>query len=210
MDFFSIEEAAWHLRNGSVVAYPTETVFGLGSVIFDKDAVMRIKKLKGISPEKPVSVLISNNNRDMVEELVEELTPVAQRLVKFFWPGPLTIVHKCKPSIPGYIHGNSNFIGMRCSSFPLLNNLIDLVGHPIVSTSANLTGQSPATSYEDVFNYFSDDIDGVISFDMSLCSEKSSKPDKIPSTIIKVDTRNFEIIREGALKKEQIFNKIYD
>ena len=97
MEILSIEEAAWKVRNGQVVAYPTETVYGLGSIIFEEDPVMRIKQIKGIAANKPLSVLISNNRKEeMLAELIDSFLPVAQRLAKFFWPGPLTIIHECR------------------------------------------------------------------------------------------------------------------
>ena len=81
MEFMNIEEAAWKLRNGSVIAYPTETVFGLGAIMYDEDAVLNIKKLKGIPSTKPLSVVISENKREMLNELVDEFLPASQRSV---------------------------------------------------------------------------------------------------------------------------------
>ena len=93
MEILSIEEAAWKVRNGLVVAYPTETVYGLGSIIFEKEPVMRIKKIKNIPENKPLSVLVSNNKPEMLYELIDSFLPVAQRLAKFFWPGQIGRAH---------------------------------------------------------------------------------------------------------------------
>jgi len=209
MEIFSIEEAAWKVRNGSVVAYPTETVYGLGTIIFEEDSVMRIKRIKGLPENKPLSVLISNNKLDMLYELVDTFLPVAQRLAKFFWPGSLTIIHECKSDLPDFITGGTGFVGIRCSPFPFVNNFLDLVGHPIVSTSANPTGISPATNYEEIFTYFEGMIDGVLINDDTISFDGAMQPSNIPSTIVKVDSHNFEILREGAIKKDDILRKIF-
>ncbi|HNT27525.1 MAG TPA: L-threonylcarbamoyladenylate synthase [bacterium] len=209
MDFFSPEEAAWKLRNGAVVAYPTETVYGLGAIIHETEAVLRLKQVKGILRTKPLSVLITKNRSSMLDELVTSFCPIAQRLAKFYWPGPLTIVHEARPSVPDLITGGSGFVGIRCSPHPGLNKLLDLVGHPIITTSANLAGKPPATNYEEVFAYFADRIDGVLVFDEKQ-SEEKTPASNIPSTIVRVDAQKVEILREGAIKKEDLLRKIYD
>ncbi len=209
MEILSIEEAAWKVRNGQVIAYPTETVYGLGSIIFEEEPVMRIKQIKGIAANKPLSVLISNNRKEeMLSELIDGFLPVAQRLAKFFWPGPLTIIHECKKELPDFITGGTGYVGIRCSPYSFVNAFIDLVGHPIVSTSANITGQAPATNYTDVFSYFDGMIDGVLICDDSISIEHHASPTNIPSTIVRVEHHNFEIVREGAIKKEDIFRKV--
>jgi L-threonylcarbamoyladenylate synthase len=209
MEILSIEEAAWKVRNGSVIAYPTETVYGLGTIIFEEDPVMRIKKIKGMPENKPLSVLISHNKQEMLYELVDSFLPVAQRLAKFFWPGPLTIIHECRADLPDFITGGTHFVGLRCSPFAFVNNFIDLVGHPVVSTSANPTGIKPATNYEEIFNYFEGMIDGVLINEDTISFDKSNQPVNIPSTIVKVDSHNFEVIREGAIKKNDIIRKVF-
>lgn len=210
MEIFSLEEAAWKMRNGSVVAYPTETVYGLGTVIYDEDALQRIKQIKGSGANKPLSVLISGDDLSMLDELVDDVLPIAQRLIKFFWPGPLTIIHKCKDDIPASVTGNTGFIGIRCSSHPMLNSLVKEVGHPIISTSANPSGMSPATSYEQIFHYFKTSIDGILLFDADSYSDKKNISYNQPSTIIRVEKHNFQIIREGSISKNDILRKIYD
>ncbi len=207
MEILSLEEAAWKMRNGSVVAYPTETVYGLGTVIYDDEAIKKIKKVKGSAENKPLSVLIGNNF-ELLQELVGDVLPVAQRLIKFFWPGPLTIIHQCKPDIPSSITGNTGFVGIRCSSHPMLNELINQVGHPIISTSANPSGQEPATSYEQIYHYFKNSIDGILLFDTNSYSDSVTY--NLPSTIVRVERHNFQIIRDGAISKNDILRKIYD
>lgn len=210
MEILSIEEAAWKIRNGSIVAYPTETVYGLGTIIYDREAVLKIKEIKGIISTKPLSVIISKNKPAMLDELVEKFFPAAQRLAKFFWPGPLTIIHEAKKEVPDFVTGGTGFIGIRCSPHPVVNKLVELVGHPIITTSANPSGKHPANTYEEIFSYFGDTIDGVLMVDETLSSEHDLTPYNVPSTIVKVDYHNIEIIREGAIKKEDILRKIYE
>ncbi len=208
MELMTIEEAAWKLRNGSVIAYPTETVYGLGAVIYDEDAVLRIKGIKQIAATKPLSIIISKNKPSMLDEVVDKFLPAAQRLSKFFWPGPLTIVHESKKDVPDYITGGTGFVGIRCSPHPIVNELLDLVGHPIISTSANPTNMPPARSYEEIFAYFKNTIDGVLIFDDD--NPLENKSENIPSTIVKIDFHSIEILREGAIKKEDILRKLYE
>jgi L-threonylcarbamoyladenylate synthase len=209
MEMFSIEEAAWKLRNGSIVAYPTETVYGLGTIIYEEEAVERLKQIKGMPLSRPLSVLISKNRPAMLEELVPAFCPIAQRLAKFYWPGPLTIIHEARPEIPEIITGNTGSVGIRCSPHPGLNKLVELVGHPIITTSANLTGKPPATNYEEVFSYFEGIIDGILLFDETDPSQ-IHKASNIPSTVVQVDAHHVEIVREGAIKKEDLLRKIYE
>jgi len=209
MEIFSIEEAAWKLRNGSIVAYPTETVYGLGTIIYELDAVERLKQIKGLPSSKPLSVLISKNRPAMLEELVPSFCPIAQRLAKFYWPGPLTIIHEARPDVPEIVTGNTGTVGIRCSPHPGLNKLVELVGHPIITTSANLTGKPPATTYEEVFSYFEGVIDGILLFD-ELNAQDNPQASNIPSTVVQVDFHNIEILREGAIKREDILRKLYD
>lgn len=209
MEMFSIEEAAWRIRNGSIVAYPTETVYGLGTILYENDSVDRLKKIKGIPSSKPLSVLISKNRPGMIEELVPSFCPIAQRLAKFYWPGPLTIIHEARPDVPEMVTGNTGTIGIRCSPHPGVNRLVELVGHPIITTSANLTGKPPATTYEEVFSYFEGIIDGILLFDEAEAS-LLPRASNIPSTVVQVDIHHIEILREGAIKKEELLRKIYE
>ncbi len=209
MEIFSLEEAAWHLRNGAVIAYPTETVYGLGSIIHEPDSVTRVKRIKGLAVNKPLSVLIAKNRPHMLNELVLSFCPIAQRLAKFYWPGPLTIIHEARPEVPTSITGGTGAVGIRCSSHAGINALLEMVGHPIITTSANPTGKPPATTYQEVFSYFEGKIDGVLLFDED-DEDPSHKASNIPSTIVRVDRRNVEIVREGAISREDLLRKIYE
>ncbi len=209
MDILSLEEAAWLLRNGSVIAYPTETVYGLGAIIHDEEAVARLKRVKGLAAAKPLSVLIAKNHPAMLNELVSSFCPIAQRLAKFYWPGPLTIIHEARPDLSPAITGGTGAVGIRCSSHPGINKLMEMVGHPIITTSANPTGKPPATTYHEVFRYFEGQIDGVLLFDENDLS-LHAKASNIPSTIVRTDRRNVEIVREGAISREDLLHKIYE
>lgn len=145
----------------------------------------------------------------MLNELVPSFCPIAQRLAKFYWPGPLTIVHEARSTVPILVTGGTGEIGIRCSPHPGLNKLVDMVGHPIITTSANPTRKPPATTYEEVFSYFEDRIDGVLLFDEGDPSV-SLAASNVPSTVVKVDRRNIEILREGAIPREDLLRKIYD
>ena len=191
-----INQAAKIIQNHGIVCYPTETLYGLG-VLFDSEkALQKLYTIKKRDPNKPISILVSST--EMLENIVEEINDTAQMLITEFWPGPLTLVFKISSKIREEIRtlltASTNTIGIRISSCTIAQDLVQVVGKPITTTSANISGEESSTDLEVIKK--------TLELDYYLPTEKKFL--KIPSTILDVTTRVPKIIREGAVKKETL------
>lgn len=137
--------AALALREGQVVAFPTETVYGLGANALDAEAVARIFEAKGRPPTNPLIVHVAS--LDEVMTVVREWPDSAQRLAERFWPGPLTLVLRKNEMIPGIVTAELDTVGVRVPKHPVARRLIELAGVPVAAPSANrYMGVSPTTA----------------------------------------------------------------
>lgn len=183
--------AAQSLRSGEVIAFPTETVFGLG-VIFDNEAAYkRLVMIKERPPTQPFTLMCSS-----IEEIAKyaELDALSEKIIKHFMPGPLTIIVKVKPDVPSFVTLNTGFIGIRVSESKLVQTLIKKVGRPLLVPSANKHGEQPALTSEQALKAFTGEIPYII---------EGSSSSNIPSTIIKIDGK-IELIRLGSIPFEKI------
>lgn len=140
-----LREAAEVINRGGLVAFPTETVYGLGANALDPSAVERIFAAKGRPADNPVIVHVAA--RSAVDELVVEVPAVAETLTSRFWPGPLTLAMKKKAEVPHVTTGGLNTVGVRMPSHPVALGLIQAAGVPIAAPSANASGRpSPTTA----------------------------------------------------------------
>ena len=139
-----LSEAAQLLRRGGLVAFPTETVYGLGANAYDPDAARRVYAAKGRPSDTPLIVHIAALE---TAEQIAHTTPLFYRLAERYWPGPLTIILPKKDSIPTSVTGGLNSVGIRFPSDPVAAELILQSGVPIAAPSANLSGKpSPTTA----------------------------------------------------------------
>ena len=182
-DIKFIEEAAQVIRNGGTVAFPTETVYGLGANALNDDSVKKIFIAKGRPQDNPLIVHVSSKD---VSTLVKEVPPIAQELINRFWPGPLTIILEKKDIIPNVTSANLNTIGIRMPNSEIALKLIELSERPIAAPSAITQVLSvSAFSCSSIANIFvfppalSHTI--FFSFDIAL---KYSYPEFVSSTII--------------------------
>lgn len=185
------------IRRGAIVAYPTETFYGLGVDPSSKTAIERLFAVKGRSPGNPVSVLVSG--AEMLDGLVADIPDVARKLMDRLWPGPLTILFPAHPSVPEALTGGTSMIGVRVSSSPVCAKLVAAIGGPVTTTSANPSGSPPAASADEVRGYFGSSIDVLI--DGGRCEAGR------PSTVVDVsgaDGPEVTIIREGVITWEEI------
>ena len=181
----NIRTAAQALRSGRIVAFPTETVYGLG-VCADNDTVIdNLYSAKQRSRDKKLSIMIAEP--DDVRKHVKQITPIANKLISSFWPGPLTIIF----DLP-----DNRTVGIRNSSHHVVKDLLNAAGISIVSTSANISGRPPATDAQQVISSFSDKVDVVL--------DGGSAEAGKPSTVIKIVDNTFEIIRHGVIEKERL------
>jgi len=152
--------AAEALREGQVVAFPTETVYGLGANALDAKAVGRIFEAKGRPPTNPLIVHVAS--LDDVSSVVREWPDCAQQLAERFWPGPLTLVLRKNALIPGIVTAELETVGVRIPRHPVARRLIELAGVPVAAPSANrYMGVSPTTA-EHVLKGLSNEIDWVV------------------------------------------------
>lgn len=197
-DWVGIREAVDAIRNGYIVAYPTETFYGLGADPFNERAIERLFELKGRSEDKPIPLLIPYV--EMLKVVAKEVPPMGERLVKAFWPGPLTLVFKTYPSLPDALTGGTGKIGVRVSSNPIAQRLVEYLNAPLTTTSANPSGKKGPITPDEVKAYFGDKV--AIILDGGKLSGKKG------STVVDVTGVDIEVIRKGEIAVEDIKAKL--
>lgn len=190
-----IEQAAQMLKSGEVVAFPTETVYGLGAPIFEPKTIEKIFSIKGRALDNPLIAHIA----DLAdcEKIAEDLPETFFQLAGRFFPGPLTLVVKKKSAVPSIVSAGLETIAIRMPHHPIALSLIRAVGEPLVAPSANLSGRPSSTMAEHVLADFRGKIASVL--DGGPCQHG------MESTVI--DLVSFEkptLLRHGALSKEAI------
>jgi len=189
-----VEKGVSILRNGGVIAYPTDTVYGLGAGIGFPRAIERIYAVK----ERPLSMPLPLLLDDVFQltELADSVPPLARLLMEKFWPGGLTLVLPASSSVPDFITAGGKTVAVRIPDHPVPLALIKALGTPIVGTSANLSGQPSALTADEVYSQIGAKIDFVI--DGGRC------PGGKESTIIDVTGETPVILREGAITRAEI------
>ena len=186
-----LDKAAQYLTDGGIIAFPTETVFGLGVVYDNHVAYERLIIVKRRPPEKPFTLMLSNPNDISKYAYIDKKSGL---LIEKFMPGQFTIILKAKENLPSFVVSKEGNVGIRIPDDRLIRDLIDIVGKPLLVPSANRSGEKPLTNDVDVYNEFKDDVDAVI---------EGKSISNTPSTIVMV-TDKIEVIREGLIKKEDI------
>ena len=189
-----IEEAAGVIREGSLVAFPTDTVYGLGADAFNEEAVERIFKVKRRSKDKPLSILVSSFAE--IETLVEEILPQALVLAGCFWPGALTLVFKAGLKVPALLTSGSNKVGIRIPDNKIALALIEAGGTPLIGSSANLSGHPEPLGAEEVGR----DLAGEIELIIDGGKVKLGRP----STVIDISNSPPQILRRGIISRTGI------
>ncbi len=155
-----IKQAAEIIKDGGLVAFPTETVYGLGADALNAEAVGKVYAAKGRPSDNPMIVHISSKND--VLKLTPKITENMQKLMDAFWPGPLTMVVPALDVIPKVTTGGLDTVGVRMPSEPAAAELISASETPIAAPSANLSGKPSPTSYKHVADDLDGRIDGII------------------------------------------------
>ena len=189
-----IEQAADILKNGGVIGYPTETIYGIGCSALNRDAVKRIYKLKHRDQSK--AMILIAGDIIQVSELVKSIPEAAERLIENFWPGPLTIVFETSSRLKEFAFGRRKTVAIRIPDCTICLELIKETGFPIVSTSANLSGEPSATTAEEVVNSFGEDLDIII--------DGGRTPENLPSTVVDITRTPARIVREGAISSLEV------
>lgn len=155
-----IEEVLRILKAGGVIAYPTETFYGLGCDSQNEKAVEKIYQIKGRLFTSPLSVIVGNMNDAF--SLLQDIPPSGHRLMEKFWPGPLTLVFTASPKVLPRLTAHTGKIGVRISSHPLAAMIAATLARPITATSANITGAKESVSADEVIQNFGNSLDAVI------------------------------------------------
>jgi L-threonylcarbamoyladenylate synthase len=188
-------EAAKIIAAGGVIGFRTDTFYGLGADPLNPEAVRKIRALKGREESKPILVLISDESEisRFVSESVEagESNTAFQKAVELYWPGPLTLVTAARADLPPELTANTETIGLRLPADESVRKLVRACGGALTATSANLAGQAPAFSAEDVQSYFSEGLDMIIDGGQAVSPE--------PSTVVDVTGPQPRVIRLGVL-----------
>jgi len=172
------------LRRGGVIAHATETCYGLACDAFNEEALRKFYKIKGMPEGKLVSIMV----RDIAEaRRCAEFGGTALRVAHEFWPGPVTLVLPRRTGLPNFLNMGASFIGLRCSDHDLAQALLFAFGGPLVTTSANFSGEKEVYSASDV----------KLPVDMIL--DSGEIPVHAPSTVLKIGTKGYEILRSGEL-----------
>ncbi len=182
------------LRQGGVIAYPTETVYGLGVDPFREGALARLYALKGRPAAMPISLLV--RDAAMLEEVAQNLLRPARLLIEAFLPGPLTLVLAARPDLPAGLTAGTGKIGVRISSHPLAGHLFTCYPSPITTTSANPTGRPDARDAASILSYFPEGVDCILDAGPAAGGPSSTVVDATGETPV--------ILREGAITTERI------
>lgn len=180
------------LKNGGIIAYPTETFYGLGVKFDMEDSLKKLYEFKKRPEEKAMPLIIGNKR--LLTVVAASITNLAVTLMDSFWPGPLTLIFPAKENLSGYITAGTHKVAVRIpgESFALL--LAKTANFPITATSANPSGLPPAQDAETVIKYFGDKIDLII--------DAGPTSGGLPSTIVDITEDKIKILREGVIKKE--------
>jgi len=191
-----VEEAAKILNKNGILAFPTETVFGLGIKATSYENYLKLVKVKNRHPDKPFTLMISKVSQ--VEKYLD-VDEVSRRIIKNCMPGAITLILKAKKNIPEYIDHGTGFVGIRMPDNKLVLSLIDLVNEPLFVPSCNKADEVPCKNTEEVKKVFDSEIDACID---------GSCFGGVPSTIIKEDNGEITLIRQGNITLEEIKKRI--
>lgn len=186
------------LREGQVIAYLTDTLYGLGVDARLPGAIDQIYALKRRVTEKALPVIIGN--RGMLAGWVKYVSPVAEKLMHDFWPGPLTLVFEATRKVPQNLIASSSTLAVRVPARALPRLLSEMLNAPIISTSANLAGQPGATCAEEVIQQFGNEL--------PLLLDSGVAGTTLASTILDVTVTPPRLLRAGALPQEAIVKSI--
>ncbi len=189
-----LTRAAEILAGSGIIAYPTETFYGLGADATNLKAIEKIFAVKGRNFKNPISLIIGQT--DDVYYLVKDIPESAQKLMAAFWPGALTIVFSASDKVSSLLTAGTGKIGLRISSHPCAGAIVQKLKKPLTATSANLSGAPECSLASDVAHQIGDKIDAIID-----CGQT---PGDKASTIIDITYDPPVILREGAISRKMI------
>ncbi len=189
-----IEEAAGVLRSGGLVAFPTETVYGLGADAFNTEAVYRVFRVKRRPLDNPLIVHVSS--LEMLHRVATGVPDWVTRALSVAWPGPLTVVLRRSPSLPAVVSGGLDTVAVRCPAHPVALRLIEALGRPVAAPSANIAGRPSPTRAEHVVEDLGGEVDMILDAGETFFG--------IESTVVDVLSPRPRVLRPGPLGPEEL------
>ncbi|MGH7598093.1 MAG: L-threonylcarbamoyladenylate synthase [bacterium] len=194
----AITAAVNALQKRSVIAYLTDTLYGLGGDARSTLAIAKVFALKGRSAEKALPVIIGE--KSMLLDYAGEIPPTAEALIEQFWPGPLTLIFKATLTVPMMLIGDTGKIAIRLPATRLAREISNGLGAPIIATSANRSGEPVAGSAQEIAEIFGKGL--------ALVLDSGPPLNRQPSTILDVTTQPPRLIRAGAVSTTEVIKKI--
>ncbi len=189
-----VEKAAEILKSGGLVAFPTETFYGLAADAANEAAIQKLFFVKGREPGNPVLLLVPAV--EQVMRYAAHVSETAERLMNAFWPGGLTLVFQAQENVSTLLTAGTGKIGIRVSSHPLARSLTQTFGAAITGTSANISGEPACRTAVEVLKALGDGVDKIL--------DGGETAGQKPSTVLDVTTWPHALLREGLISKEML------
>jgi len=190
----SLAEVATVISRGGVIAFRTDTFYGLGADPLNREAVQRIKELKGQEDRKPILIVISD--LDQLAKFIAERSPAFDLLADEFWPGPLTLIGKASLDVPDEITAGTGTIGVRLPADDQVRALVRSCGGALTATSANKSGDAPARTAAEVADRFPSGIELIV--------DGGEVTATLASTVVDLSGPSPKLVREGEIKRAEI------
>jgi L-threonylcarbamoyladenylate synthase len=182
------------LKKEGIIAYPTDTFYGLGASCFSGKAIQRIYHLKKRKPSKPISIIISDIN--IVRDIAKDIPSLFWKMASELWPGPLTLVLKASSKLPKGLLGPGDSIGIRQPALSWIRKLLEKTGFPITATSANISGEKDIADPEMIRDFFFGSVDLIV--------DGGTSKGTLPSTVVDLISAKPVILREGAVSRSAL------
>lgn len=183
---------------GGIIAFPTETYYGLGADAWNRAALEKLFEVKKRRADKPLLLLIAQ--QIWLPNLVKKISPVAEKLMSHFWPGPLTLIFEAAENLPEILIAGTGKVGIRISSNPVAQALVEAIGGPITATSANRSGEASLRDPEQVRLFLGENLGGIL--------DGGITPGGSESTILDVTGEWPYLIRPGSIATSKLFSVI--
>ncbi len=189
-----LQYAADFIRVGGLVVYPTDTLYGIGASAFNRRAITEVYEIKKREGKKPLLLIVESV--DAIKLLVQDVTPLAEKMMETFWPGPLTMIFKASDLLPDLLTREEKTIAVRVPASALCMSLLRLSGCPITATSANIAGLRTPKTISDIKDQLGPGVD--------LFLDAGELPETKPSTLVDVSEGTPKLLREGAITFDRL------
>jgi L-threonylcarbamoyladenylate synthase len=189
-----VKNIAKVLQEEGIIAYPTDTFYGLGASCFSEKAIQNIYRLKKRDPSKPISLIISDVN--MARDIAKDIPSLFWKIAGEFWPGPLTLVLKASSALPTGLLGPGDSIGVRQPALSWIKELLEETAFPITATSANISGEKEIADPKIIRDSFFGLVDLIV--------DGGETRGAMPSTVIDLTSARPVILREGAVPRSAL------